>query len=100
MGTPIQTLPVSAFALKEVDLIGVFRYAATYEYGMSLLASKAKPQKNGEKATGRPLPDLSKLVTHRFRGLDHVKDAFDLATKGNDEDGKMVMKVVIDTGAR
>lgn len=27
MGTPIQTLPVSATALREVDLVGVWRYA-------------------------------------------------------------------------
>lgn len=91
MGTPIQTLPISAAALREVDLIGVFRYSNTYPYGISVLAGENKD-------SGRSLPDLSKLITHRFSGLEGIPDAFKLAGKGVDEDGNLVLKVVINSG--
>lgn len=94
MGNPIQTLPISAAALREVDLVGVFRYASTYEYGISFLADKgASIVAKGE---GRALPDISKLITHRFTGLDKIPDAFDMAGKGIDGDGKLVLKVFIE----
>ena len=85
MGTPIQTLPVSAAALREVDLLGVFRYARTYEYGLELLANKDKYK----------LPDVGKLATHTFKGLDKVPEAFAAAGKPVDEEGKLVLKVII-----
>lgn len=90
MGTPIQTLPISAAALREVDLVGVFRYAATYKYGVDLLAGA-----DVGIVGGRPLPDLRKLVTHRFKGLDSGKDAFEMAGKPADQDGNLVLKVMI-----
>ncbi|CAJ2503186.1 Uu.00g105800.m01.CDS01 [Anthostomella pinea] len=87
MGTPIQTLPMSAAALREIDIRGVFRYASTYQYGLELLADR---EKSG-------LPDISKLATHRFGGLDRVVDAFQMAGKPVDDEGKLVLKVVIET---
>src|SRR6185312_6928176 len=48
MGTPTQTLPLLAAALREVDIVGVFRYANTYQYGVDLLAEREK----------RGLPDI------------------------------------------
>ncbi|KAI2626742.1 GroES-like protein [Hypoxylon sp. NC1633] len=86
MGTPIQTLPMSAAALREVDLLGVFRYAGTYDYGVKLLENR---EKSG-------LPDISKLATHRFKGFDNVTDAFNTAAKPMDEQGNLVLKVVIE----
>jgi L-iditol 2-dehydrogenase len=44
MGTPIQTLPISAAALREVDIMGVFRYANTYPTGFDM-AGKTKDDK-------------------------------------------------------
>lgn len=85
MGTPVQTLPVSAAALREVDLIGVFRYASTYEYGLELLANKQKYN----------LPDVGKLATQTVKGLDKVPEAFALAGKPVDEEGNLVLKVMI-----
>ncbi|KAI9164083.1 putative sorbitol dehydrogenase protein [Paramyrothecium foliicola] len=87
MGTPIQTLPMSAAALREVDLLGVFRYANTYRYGLEILSDKAKSG----------LPDVSKLATHRFSGFDQVGDAFAMAARPVDEQGNLVLKVVIET---
>ncbi|KAI0401644.1 alcohol dehydrogenase GroES-like domain-containing protein [Xylaria palmicola] len=86
MGTPIQTIPISAASLKEVDLVGVFRYANTYPAAIELLASK-----------NERLPDVSKLVTQRFKGLSNIPAAFDMAGKVKDEEGNLVLKVMVDT---
>ncbi|RFU79656.1 sorbitol dehydrogenase [Trichoderma arundinaceum] len=85
MGTPILTLPMSAAALREVDLVGVFRYANTYPAAIELLSNKPAG-----------LPDLQKLVTHRFKGLDGIQHAFEMAGKIKDSEGKLVIKVVVD----
>lgn len=81
MGTRSTTLPLSAAALREVDIQGSFRYANTYPEALELLGS------------GK-LPHLDKLVTHRFSLADTAK-AFDLLSKGVDEKGRMALKVVI-----
>jgi L-iditol 2-dehydrogenase len=83
MGTPIQTLPMSASHLKEVDIIGIFRYANTYPTGIKMLSAGV-------------LPKLENMITHRFKGLHAVKDAFELAGKTADEDGKLVLKVLVE----
>ncbi|KAH9897094.1 sorbitol dehydrogenase [Xylariomycetidae sp. FL2044] len=85
MGTPIQTIPISAASLKEVDLVGVFRYANTYKEVIKLLASR-----------NALMPNVGKLVTQRFRGLSNIPAAFDMAGKVKDEQGNLVLKVVID----
>lgn len=92
MGNPVQTLPISAAALREVDLIGVFRYAAgAYQDAIRLLLS---PTKDG--SGNRRLPDISGLVTHRFRGMDAIGDAFAMAARVKDDEGNLVIKVVVD----
>ncbi|KAI9734158.1 MAG: hypothetical protein M1818_006636 [Claussenomyces sp. TS43310] len=90
MGTPIQTLPISAAALREVDLVGVFRYAKTYPYGISVLADKGKSEIT--RGVGRSLPDLSKLITHRYSGLENIPEAFKMAGRGVDDEGNLVLK--------
>ncbi len=87
MGNPVQTLPISAAALREVDIVGTFRYANTYPRAIELVASKDSG-----------LPDLQKLVTHRYRGLESVPDAFAMAGRASDEEGRLVLKVVVGTG--
>ena len=83
MGTPIQTLPMSTSHLKEVDIIGIFRYANTYPVGIKILSSGV-------------LPSLDNMVTHRFKGLAAAKEAFELAGKTADKDGKLVLKVIVE----
>jgi len=83
MGTPIQTLQMSAAHLKEVDIIGIFRYANTYPTGIKILASGV-------------LPSLDDMITHRFRGLDQVREAFELASRPVDREGNLVLKVLIE----
>ncbi|KAK4133469.1 GroES-like protein [Trichocladium antarcticum] len=84
MGNPVQTLPISAAAIREVDLVGVFRYANTYPKVIELLASR-NPR----------LPDLTKLITHRVDGMESIPRAFDMAARVQDEEGKLVIKVMV-----
>ena len=86
MGTPIQTMPLSAAHLREVDIIGIFRYANTYPTGIRLLAGKGPMR----------IPSLDDMVTHKFKGLAEAKKAFELAGRTMDDDGKLVLKVVIE----
>ena len=85
MGTPIQTLPISQASLREVDLVGVFRYANTYPEVIKLLASKDKG-----------LPAFDKLITHRFQGMEEIPKAFEMAARVKDDSGKLVLKVMVD----
>ncbi len=90
MGTPIQTLPLSVAHLREIDILGIFRYANTYVTGIRMLCA----QNNG--AAGFTLPSLDDMVTHRFKGLDAASRAFELASRTVDDDGNLVLKVVIE----
>ncbi|RDB28055.1 Sorbitol dehydrogenase [Hypsizygus marmoreus] len=83
MGTRNVMLPLSSAALREVDIHGSFRYANTYPAALQLLSS------------GK-LKNVEKLITHRFP-LKDIKRAFDLLTRGQDEDGNMVLKVMIES---
>jgi L-iditol 2-dehydrogenase len=93
MGTPIQTLPLSVAHLKEVDILGIFRYSNTYATGIRLLCAQGRP---GGATGGFTLPSLDNMVTHRFKGLDAAKGAFELASRTFDDEGKLVLKVVIE----
>ncbi|RAH71395.1 NAD(P)-dependent alcohol dehydrogenase [Aspergillus aculeatinus CBS 121060] len=85
MGNPIQTLPVGAAALREVDIIGVFRYDGyAYPAAIALMAS------------GKFDTVEQQVVTHRVKLADGDR-AFSLAGKGVDEEGKPVVKVVIES---
>lgn len=87
MGTPIQTLPISAAALREVDIKGVFRYANTYPTGIEVVSK-----------SGPDYPNFAALVTHRYRGLEAAAEAFDMAGRTKDDGGNLVIKVVLETG--
>jgi L-iditol 2-dehydrogenase len=81
MGSPKVMLPLAAAALREVDIFGSFRYANTYPAALALLAS------------GK-LKNIDKLVTHRF-GLEDTAEAFELLARGEDDEGRVVLKVMI-----
>lgn len=89
MGTPIQTLPMSVAHLREVDILGIFRYANTYATGIRLLCAQRRGGAFG-------LPSLDDMVTHRFKGLENARQAFELAGRTVDDEGRMVLKVVIE----
>jgi L-iditol 2-dehydrogenase len=88
MGTPVQTLPLSVAHLREIDILGIFRYANTYATGVRLLCAQHRG--------GLGLPSLDDMVTHRFKGLGNAQGAFELASRTSDDDGKLVIKVVIE----
>jgi L-iditol 2-dehydrogenase len=98
MGTPIQTLPVSAAALREVDLLGVFRYANTYPTGIEILSRIIASNHSNGSGLGaeKKLPDVRKLMTHRFKGLENVEKAFEMAGRTVDDEGNLVIKVVVE----
>ncbi|KAI0641505.1 GroES-like protein [Trametes meyenii] len=83
MGSRNVTLPLSAAATREVDIHGSFRYAHTYPTALALLAS------------GK-LPGIEKIITHRF-ALQDTARAFELLARGRDDDGNMVLKVMVGT---
>lgn len=96
MGTPIQTLPMSVAHLREVDILGIFRYANTYDTGIRLLSSGRSAMGKGGGGNGAVLPSLDKMVTHRFKGLNNARQAFELAGRTVDDEGGLVLKVVIE----
>lgn len=62
MGNPIQTLPISEAALKEVDLIGVFRYANQYPRAIEMIETHQV--------------DVRRLISARY-SLERTKEAFE-----------------------
>lgn len=85
MGTPTMSLPISAAATREVDILGTFRYANTYPSALAMLASGH-------------LRGVDSLITHRLP-LDRAADAFELIRRGVDEERNIVLKVIVEPPA-
>ena len=91
MGNPIVTLPLAAAALREVDLIGTFRYANCYPQAIGLFAS------------GKLEGVAEGLVTHRVRLGEEGggERAFGLAAGGkglegvSGKEGRVPVKVMV-----
>ncbi|KAF5389715.1 hypothetical protein D9757_006043 [Collybiopsis confluens] len=102
MGSPlVSSFPISAAATREVDLIGSFRYADTYNEAVMLLSGSHLSARTNGVSNGLNKHDyfsqkLSKLVTHRYP-LSKAKEAFEVLARGRDENGGMVLKVVIES---
>lgn len=86
MGTPNHTLPLSEAGAREVDLMPTWRYAHCYKEAIELMTKVVE---------GSFKPDIREIITHRFRGLESVREAFSLAGTPRDPDGNLVIKVVI-----
>ncbi|SNX81734.1 related to sorbitol dehydrogenase [Melanopsichium pennsylvanicum] len=109
MGNPIQTLPIGSASLREVDIVGVFRYANTYPIALGLLAggtlraqggglhaqaSTSEVEAEGQGA-GRKMGGIENLVSHTYPLKQAVK-AFETLANGKDaEHGRGVVKVFI-----
>lgn len=81
MGTQELLLPVGLSLIREVDLIGVFRYANTYPEALALLGS------------GK-LGDVGQMITQRYT-LEDAAKAFEALKKGKDENGNYVIKAMV-----
>ena len=81
MGTPIGMIPLSSSALREVDIVGVFRYANCYPEALRLLGS------------GK-LHGIEKMVTQRYP-IEETDRAFEAVRRGRGEDGELVVKVMV-----
>ncbi|PVH78292.1 alcohol dehydrogenase [Cadophora sp. DSE1049] len=92
MGVPNHTLPVSELSVREINLVSTWRYAGVYPRAIEV----AKASVTGMPIEGNSLPDMSKMITHRFKGLDLVQGAMEMAGKTKDADGKLVVKTVVD----
>ena len=86
MGTPNHTLPLSEAGAREIDLMPTWRYAHCYEEAINLMTKVAE---------GLFKPDIRDIITHRFKGLESVQEAFDLAGSSLDSEGKLIIKVVV-----
>lgn len=82
MGTSAMLLPTGASLIREVDIMGVFRYANTYPAALALLGS-------GQ------LGDVEKMVTQRYP-LERAEEAFQDILRGKDQQGNMIVKVMVE----
>jgi len=81
MGSRNVLLPLSTAALREVDIHGSFRYANTYPTAIEMLSS------------GK-LENIEKLISHRMP-LEDTAKAFNLLSRGKDDSGNMVLKIIV-----
>ena len=86
MGTPKYMLPISECSSREVDLMPTWRYAGSYEEAINIMSCAID---------GDFRPDIRRLITHHFSGLRNVEEAFAVAARPQDSEGKMVIKVVL-----
>jgi len=80
LGPPEMSLPLTSAFLREVDIIGIFRYCNTWPTAIALIAS------------GKV--DVKPLITQHYP-LSEVEHAFHVAKEGKDEHGNPAVKVII-----
>jgi L-iditol 2-dehydrogenase len=77
----------------EISLIPSWRYAHTYPRAIEIATASV----TGASIDGVTLPDIRKLITHRFHGIDSVDAAMKAAGKTKDDKGAVVIKAIVNT---
>ncbi|PIG85694.1 alcohol dehydrogenase [Aspergillus arachidicola] len=86
MGTSIQTWPVAELTCREINVVSVWRYVSCYPQAIEIMdAVKSKGLK----------PDVTKVITHRFSGLDSIPNAYETASKTRDAESHLIIKVAV-----
>lgn len=85
MGASNPTIPLNDAAVREIDLVGVFRYVNTWPDALRLLASST-------------MEDIEKvMVTHKYP-LQETTDAFQVISSASCHSEEMVLKVMVGPG--
>ncbi|KAJ5110124.1 hypothetical protein N7532_002769 [Penicillium argentinense] len=86
MGTALQTWPIAELTGREINVVSVWRYVNCYPRAIEIMEGMRVDALR---------PDITKLITHRFVGLDSVPSAYDTASKTRDIESKLVIKTVV-----
>lgn len=86
MGTAIQSWPIAEITGREVDIVAVWRYANCYPRAIEIMEQIRRREVG---------PDVTKLITHRFSGLDSVPAAYETASKTRDENSNLIIKAIV-----
>ncbi|BCS27735.1 NAD(P)-dependent alcohol dehydrogenase [Aspergillus puulaauensis] len=86
MGTANQLWPISELTGREIDIVSVWRYASCYPRAIGIMDAVARQGM---------LPDIRKLITHRFKGLESVPNAYETAAQTKDAKSQLVIKTVV-----
>ena len=87
----MQTLPISEATAREIELVPTWRYANTYPRAIGIATASV----SGKQFEGTQLPNIRVLLTHRYKGLGAIDEAFQVAGKTKDDTGAAVVKVAI-----
>jgi len=86
MGTAVQTWPISELTGREINVLSVWRYVNCYPRAIEIM--------EGVRSNALR-PDVTKLITHRFAGLDSIPSAYDTAGRTRDGDSNVIIKAVV-----
>ena len=70
--------------------------AAFVDLGLDRTAFLHVADMVGADQNGAALPPVERLITQRFQGMENIPRAFDMAARVRDDEGKLVLKVMVD----
>lgn len=75
--------PIAELTGREINVVSVWRYVNCYPRATEVM--------EGMRA-GDLIPDITKLITHRFAGLDYIPLAYDIASRKRDGESNLIIK--------